>query len=172
MIVNLSPDDRTWQVHVNGLLSILRQSSSATASPTIFTLTTAIQCLNSQKQINEYVATPTMTSIDKASLLLSVAELTLKNIIDDMDELFAQSRAPRKIDIQRLRKSLRQIQRNLILVPPLIPEEDGPAKFLSQEHDSAYSLAKSPKFDSSSEKSVNDQLIRCRHQHTLFEDND
>lgn len=119
MIVNIDPEDRTWQIHLEGLLDILSQQSShhrASSTDSFGTIHLAIRISKSGGDVFRTLAQCKMNSLGKAFLILDVAKLCLRPLTSDIEDLL-NGATPRKIDVQKLRASVKQIQKNLGLFP-------------------------------------------------------
>lgn len=118
MIVTSTFEERTWQIHFEVLLSLLGETP-ANVKPT----STLIQAVLTWKRnnSNDQSVPPDTSPEEHALLFLDVAKLELLSIVKDMDLLFTDgSKAPRKLDVRRLRVMTRQVYRNLKLVPAMI----------------------------------------------------
>jgi hypothetical protein len=123
MIVNIELEDRTWQIHLEGLLSILSQQwlhHRASSMDSSGTLHLAIQICKSEGEVFRTLETCEMNSLGKAFLILDVAQLCLRPLASKVGDLL-RGATPRKIDVQKLRASVRQIQKNLKLFPKVCP---------------------------------------------------
>jgi hypothetical protein len=126
MIVNIEAEDRTWQIHLDGLLGILEKPPFA--QDTLLTdvsdpLRVAIQISKFAGNAFGSFATHNMNSLDKGFFILDVAMLCLRPLASAIEDLL-QEATPRKIDIQKLRAFLRQIQKNLKLFPHVCPNAE------------------------------------------------
>lgn len=118
MIVNVSPNDNTWQMHLIGLLAVLRQVDGCEAQPS--SLLKAVHLLDSGEHIGEYLPTITMADIEKAGLVLDIAKLKLREQILEMNKLSQTVSGLRQIDLAKLRSSVKHVYRNLGLVPVML----------------------------------------------------
>lgn len=123
MIVNTELADRTWQVHLEGLLIILSQlpcdPHSTLALENVDTLRAAIQISNSEGSAFLNLTSYEANGVKKGFLVLDVAMLRLRPLALECESLL--QRAPRKIDAQKLRASVKQIQKNLNLFSKICP---------------------------------------------------
>ncbi|KAJ5272270.1 hypothetical protein N7478_007395 [Penicillium angulare] len=123
MIVNIDLADQTWQLHLEGLLIILSQlphnPHSTSSLEDIGTLHAAIQISKSKGYAFQKLTTYEANSLEKAFLILDVAMLCLRLLVLDCEGLL--QRVPRKIDVQKLRASVKQIQKNLNLFSKICP---------------------------------------------------
>jgi hypothetical protein len=69
------------------------------------------------------LATYDVNSCAKAFLILDVAKLCLKPLTSEVESLFT-GEIPRKLDVQKLRASIKYIQRNLKLFPQICPKAE------------------------------------------------
>jgi hypothetical protein len=120
MIVNLDSDDKTWLVHLDGFLAILRQWQPGSSEAPIFTLIHALRIL--ERGHNAYASAATLVTddLEKAFLLMDIAKLQLRQLASEMGDLVANTRWPRKLDMQKLRVSLKQVYGNMLLIPSLL----------------------------------------------------
>lgn len=152
MTVNLRADDRTWQIHLDGLLTLLRTPSTLTSNQTAATPVRAMQMLGSQKSTADLsFLSHARNDFEKAWLFLDVAKLCLRMLSSEMDDLFSDTRRPRKLDVEKVRNSTRQVHRNLVLVPSMIPREAHPVRLsdASPGHSVEHSIGPTPGFLSS-----------------------
>ncbi|KAH8196702.1 hypothetical protein TruAng_009131 [Truncatella angustata] len=121
MTVNLDQGDKTWQIHLDGLLNLLSQMSyrSKTAP-----LPRAMMILDSGDDLRKALASSATGGPDIASLLLDVTKLRLRKLIPEMDVLFRDaSKHKRKLDVQKLRVLVRQIYKDLGTFPAIISKQ-------------------------------------------------
>jgi hypothetical protein len=144
MIVNTVPDDKTWQIHLDGLLAMLQQNHSTTEGEdkTTANLIAARKFTQSDKSgdLQEFLQSrPPMDDIEKAWLLVDISKLRLRKIVATMDRLRMFNGINitcfRKLDVEKLRVAVKQIQRELRLVRELVPKEYHPAR-VSKAHSS------------------------------------
>lgn len=119
MIVNIDTKDHIWRIHLEGLLNIL-------SGPTIYhqdlpsgdfdTVHHAIIISKSEGDVFRSLATYGVESHVKMSLILDVAKLCLNPLTSEYESLFS-GETPRKLDVQKLRASIKHIQKNLKLFP-------------------------------------------------------
>lgn len=119
MVLSTDPLDKTWQIHLNALRVLLHQCSNGRegSSPQ-----SDFQRFSSQNG-RETVSPSSLSSFDKASLLLDIAKLALKRLNDEFNELFGNISPPRKLDVQKLRRSIKEVHDNLLLVPSMFGSE-------------------------------------------------
>ncbi|KAJ5112867.1 hypothetical protein N7456_001401 [Penicillium angulare] len=126
MMVNIDIADRTWQVHLEGLLVILSQlpyDSHSTSSLEDFgVLHAAIQISKSNGNAFQNLTTYDRDSLEKGFLILDVVMLRLRLLALECESLL--QKVPRKIDVQKLRASVRKIQKNLNLFSKICPAAD------------------------------------------------
>ncbi|KAK9319888.1 hypothetical protein V1517DRAFT_26131 [Lipomyces orientalis] len=123
MIVNIDLEDRTWQIHLDGLLNILSQQSlhhRPSSMDNFGSLDLAIQICKSEGDVFRTLATCEMNSLGKAFLILDVAKLCLRPLTAKVEKVL-KGATSRKIDVQKLRASIRQIQKNLKFFPKVCP---------------------------------------------------
>jgi hypothetical protein len=125
MIVNLDPADKTWQTHLNGLLSILQQIPDNTAK---LTLVKATQTSHSVPDVHKALASSSVNNLQRACLLLDIVKLQLRQLAAEIDAIASTSPPPlRKLDIQKLQVSIKHIRKNLNLFPIIIGHSIRPA---------------------------------------------
>jgi len=120
MIVNVSPNENTWQIHLDGLLVALQQVDSCKQRPC--SLLKAVHLCNIAIRIEEYLATVAMADIEKVGLILDMAKLQLREQFSEMSKLFQTVNDLRQIDLFKLRRSVKHVYRNLALVPTMLKE--------------------------------------------------
>jgi hypothetical protein len=127
MIVNIDPKDQTWRIHLDGLLNILSQTSYHSDLPTddFNTLHHAVYISKSEGNQFQRLAAYEVPNRIKAFLILDVAKLCLQPLASKAENL-TEEENPRKLDVQKLRASIKNIQKNLKLFPKICrkPELD------------------------------------------------
>ncbi|KAM0262595.1 hypothetical protein ACHAQJ_001640 [Trichoderma viride] len=118
MVVNLDPADRTWQTHLSGLLAVSRRISDRTTKITLFTAIVISDLVTDVHKALESLAT---NNLEKAYLLLDVVKLQLRKLAAEMDAVVNNSPPVlRKLDMQKLRVSMKQIRKHLNLFPIIL----------------------------------------------------
>jgi hypothetical protein len=110
-------DDTTWQTHLDGYLGILsssRQRTTGKARDSI--LTQALECAGDDATAQHYHSYGTMANIDKATLLLDVSKLRLRSLAQKLCMLLQRATPPRKLDVQKIQSSVKQIHADLLLI--------------------------------------------------------
>jgi hypothetical protein len=120
MIVNLDPNDKTWLAHLDGFLAILRQWQPGSSEAPIFTLIHALRILERGHNAHASAASLVKDDVEKASLLMDIAKLRLRQLASEMGDLVGTTKRPRKLDMQKLRVSLKQVYGNMLLIPSLL----------------------------------------------------
>lgn len=123
---NVDTKDHTWRTHLEGLLNIL-------SGPTIYhqelpsgdfdTVHHAIIICKSEGDVFRSLATYGVESHVKVFLILDVAKLRLNPPTSEYESLFS-GESPRKLDVQKLRASIKHIQKNLKLFPMMCPKAE------------------------------------------------
>ncbi|EEA20960.1 hypothetical protein EYB25_008438 [Talaromyces marneffei] len=136
MIVNTSLADRTWQTHLNGMLAMIQHNHNTGGNrmPTEDNMSAARQFALSEEtpDIQEFFSLrPQMDSIEKAWLLLDVTKARLRKLVTSMDHFSAVDNPNsvvtiKKIDVEKLRVSVKRIQRDLRLITNLLPKKYHP----------------------------------------------
>lgn len=117
MTVNLDPDDRTWTVHLDGFLAILCQQQVECSEAWISTLIHASQILKRGDGIHASLAGRAMDDLRTAFLLMDITKLRLRQLTSEMRKLLGGLERPRKLDVQKLRVSLKQVHGDILLIP-------------------------------------------------------
>ncbi|KAH8892694.1 hypothetical protein GQ53DRAFT_840571 [Thozetella sp. PMI_491] len=124
MVVNVSSEDKTWRIHLDGLLKLLQTGTGRNTWPS---LTRAMGLIHTKTDVYEAIASSSLEGFGKACLLLDVAKLRLYSLALEMEALLNdKSRIPRKLDVQKLHVSTRQIEKNLNLVPVMLSSDPQP----------------------------------------------
>lgn len=126
MIVNIDPKDQTWRIHLEGLLNILSHTLVTHQDlPTsdFDTLHHAIIISRSEGDVFQKLASYHVNDRAKASLILDVAKLCLRPLIVEVENL-SKEKTPRKLDAQKIRASVKHIQKNLKLFPKICPKAE------------------------------------------------
>jgi hypothetical protein len=126
MIVNIDPKDHMWRIHLEGLLNILSQQTihhQDLPSGDFDTLHHAVIISKSEGDVFQNLATYDVNSYVKVFLILDVAMLGLNPLTSEVESLFP-GETPRKLDVQKLRASIKHIQKNLKLFPQICPKAE------------------------------------------------
>lgn len=136
MVVNTSLTDKTWQFHLNGMLSMIQHNHNTEGKQTtvIDNLSAARKFVLSEEtpDIQEFFSLrPQIGSIEKAWLLLDITKVRLRKLITTMDRFRAiddtkNNTTFKKLDVEKHRVSVKRIQRDLRLIPDLLPKEYHP----------------------------------------------
>jgi len=112
MIVNLDGEDRTWVVHFEGAMAILRndRGPGGAGDHEQFLFCQALH-INDQERCSETPLDP-----NKTFLLPEVLKLRLYRAALDLETLTSSKEQPRKIDIQALRLRLKRLLTDLQIV--------------------------------------------------------
>jgi hypothetical protein len=140
MMVNVDRNDKTWQIHLNGLLAMLHQSYEPTEGNKAPPLLKACQIIDSPN-IGEAVSALQVCDAEKVGILLDIAKLRLRSLNAEFVKLFASTSPPRKLDVQKLRPSIKELHDNLLLIPSMLPEQQstliyaGPVGTITSDQD-------------------------------------
>lgn len=128
----------TWQIHLNGMLAMMKHNQNArgsrTAEMTNLSAARQFAVVEKTSDIQEFFSSrPAMDNIEKAWLLLDITKVRLKMLVTIMDRFRAvedaQNTTPfKKLEVEKLRVSVKRIQRDLHLIPNLLPKEFHPVK--------------------------------------------
>lgn len=118
MVVNVSSNDKTWQIHLDGFLAILRQSSDGNGGSS--SLLEAIKLIDTSNCVEEYLAKTTLACFEKACLVLDLAKLQLRKQISEVNKLLKDIGNLRQIDLVKLRSAVKQVYMNLALVATML----------------------------------------------------
>lgn len=122
MVTNASPADRTWQTHVNGLLSLLAHIRPTSGR---YCFCKAVQNVKGDNNIQDDVALLN-DSFEKISLLLDISMLRLYDLCLDAERfLFNRQGTPRQLDVKKLQLAIKRLQRDLRLVRPMLSNYAG-----------------------------------------------
>jgi hypothetical protein len=122
MIVNVDLNNKTWQMHLNGVLAVLHQSRDLVHEKDGMPLLRALQIIDSHN-FEDSISTLPVCGIIKASILLEFSKLRLTYLNTEFNNLFTDSSHSRKLDIQKLWRSIKDIHNNLLLIPSMLPEQ-------------------------------------------------
>jgi hypothetical protein len=145
MAVSSDWEDNTWRTHLDAYFAMLRQTSqAATDNSRDSSLLQALQFVYDNNKRELSLNDPSKTDTETAELLLDVCKLRLSNIAQDLAGLFERGPQPRKLDIQKLRLSVKRLYADVLSVSKLIsPSESRPSKLLLIEHSAVKILAAS-----------------------------
>lgn len=138
MIVNTSVTDRTWQTHLNGMLTMIQHNPNTggnrVAEMTNLSAARQFALSDERSDIQEFFnSRPAINNFEKAWLLLNITKMRLRTLITVMDRFRAidddrNSTKFKKLDVEKLRVSVKRIQRDLHLISDLLPKEYHPVK--------------------------------------------
>ncbi|KAF2736015.1 hypothetical protein EJ04DRAFT_562785 [Polyplosphaeria fusca] len=120
MLVNLDSEDRTWQIHLDGFLTLLRQRPSSCGTGQVAILMEALTRSDNSDTTEITLSNNLQDDLDKASLIIDIAKLRLKAVAHNLHHLVTATPYPRKLDIQKTRVSLKRVQRDISTVPSLL----------------------------------------------------
>jgi hypothetical protein len=123
MTVNTNLEDRTWQAHLDGLLAMLQLQQNYYHEEQESSLIKAVQLLRSSDATKASLESFSSNDFEKACILLDIAKLWLRKLVAQMHDLTSDSRQVRKLDIRKLRVSLKQVHRDIALIPSMLPLE-------------------------------------------------
>jgi hypothetical protein len=116
MTVASNWDDTTWQTHLDGYLSILSQSrQQPTGKAQDSMLAQALECAGDDATVQQFHSSGTMADIDKVTLLLDISKLRLRTLARKLCMLLQGVTPPRKLDVQKLQSSVKQVYADLQL---------------------------------------------------------
>jgi hypothetical protein len=122
MTVSIDQRDRTWLMHVDGLLALLHEPHNNALR--YLTLYRATQVLDNLTGLNSDEQDSGLTDSERTFLLLDLSKLRLKTQISDMEGLLASTDHPRQIDLQRIRGSVKRVYKDLATIPAQINAEN------------------------------------------------
>lgn len=117
MVINDSPADRTWQTHVNGLLSLL-----AHIRPTSgwYCFCNAMRNVRGDNNFQDVVALLT-DPFEKISSVLDISMLRLYDLCLDAERLlFIRQGTPRQLDVKKVELAIKRLQRDLRVIRPML----------------------------------------------------
>lgn len=125
MTVSSDWEDDTWQTHLNAYLVMLRQTSGAPPDKGKESLLVqALQLVNGNAKGQLSLNDPSKTDSETARLLIDVCKLRLCDIAQDLADLFERMPQPRKLDIQKVRLSVKHVYADALSVSGLISSLD------------------------------------------------
>lgn len=122
MIVNIDAEDRTWQFHLEALLNILSRPLLRTSiqfTTDASTLGIAININNHENPFQE-LSKYAVPCLKKLFSLLDFTMLHLRSLASRIEALLHGS-TPRKLDVQKARASVKQLQTNIKLFSKICP---------------------------------------------------
>jgi hypothetical protein len=109
-------DDTTWRTHLDGYLSILSQSGqNTTCKAENSILEQALSCVGEDGGVHSFHSNGITDELDEAALLLEVSKLRLRGLARKLCMLLQGTTPPRKLDVQKLQSSVKQIYADLQL---------------------------------------------------------
>jgi hypothetical protein len=128
-------DHDTWQVHLDGYLSLLQHAShdGFERSP-IHLMEQALQFVRADTVETFSFDAATRNDQEKAVLLLHILKLQLRVIVEDYCKLTESVMRPRKLDMQRLRFLLQRLLDDIALLPTTLPLSNIVCRTAQLEH--------------------------------------
>jgi hypothetical protein len=121
MAVSSDWEDNTWRTHLDAYFAMLRQTSqAATDNSRDSSLLQALQFVYDNNKRELSLNDPSKTDTETAELLLDVCKLRLSNIAQDLAGDFKRGPQPRKLDIRKLRLSVKHLYADVLSVCRLI----------------------------------------------------
>lgn len=136
MAVSSNWEDATWRTHLDAYLAMLCQAPQLSTDRTReSSLAQALRFVddkdNGQLSFND----PTKTDSKMAELLLGVSKLRLSRLSQELTGLYRAVSRPRKLDVQKLRFSVKRIHADVLSVSGLVSSSESKASKLFQiEH--------------------------------------
>lgn len=131
MVVNIDAADKTWGIHLDGLLEILSQSTQDEYDGSILLRALRIRKLGQPMHESLIFLSDTPS---KLSIMFEVAGLELYAIAKDIRDLFASSGTPRKIDAQRLCVQAKIVYKNLQSAAQMLTDSRGEDNMRKNQH--------------------------------------
>jgi hypothetical protein len=109
-------DDTTWQTHLDGYLSIMSQPEQQPARKAQDTiLAKALSYAGEDGSVHSFQSLGLADDMDEAAMLLEVSKLRLRILARKLCMLLRGATPPRKLDVQKLQSSVKQIYADLQL---------------------------------------------------------
>lgn len=124
MTVNLDTEDKTWLVHLDGLLTMLRRCEPGSNEARRLNLVEALHVLDNHATISSRSISP--DGLARAVLLLEVLKLRLGKLASEASGMFRSGSRPRKLDVQKLKTGLKRVQRDSAVLPAMLDAHDFP----------------------------------------------
>ncbi|EED20529.1 hypothetical protein TSTA_037490 [Talaromyces stipitatus ATCC 10500] len=167
MIVSTTSTEKTWRIHLNGLLAMIHHSHSAKDKRTAaMDNVSAVRRFTLSEKTADLpaflISQPSMDGIQKAWLLLDITKLRLRELVTIMNHFRAidytrNMMSFKKLDVEKLRVSIKRMQRDLRLVNDLIPKKHHPVKINATGCHCPSDLP--PSYNGYYEESYSDSLI-------------
>lgn len=114
MIVNVDPEDRTWNTHVHGFLAMLTKSKFK-ASGIHSTLRYELSGTNSKE-----AGDLSLLQRESTSTMVTIMALRLQPIVARMQQLLHGDDKPRKLDVQKTRMLLSRVHKDILSLRLLV----------------------------------------------------
>ncbi|KAL2843918.1 hypothetical protein BJY01DRAFT_190786 [Aspergillus pseudoustus] len=135
MIVATDPSDKTWRVHLDGLVDILSHQATnhyqqyPARTEDSRTLYHALVIFKCGKYPFQQLATYNVSTRTKAFIILDLAILLLQPLASQVSRLHCEigteqqtkTQTPRKLDVQKLRAEIKSLEKNLRFFPKVCP---------------------------------------------------
>jgi hypothetical protein len=117
MTVGLEPDDKTWIVHLNGFLTILRTHYSTSNHACFSSLKNALHivCQGHEAQTN-FAGDGRPRETKSIFVPMDIAKLRLRQLIIDLSRMMQSNASIRTIEVQKVRVDLKAVYRDALLM--------------------------------------------------------
>lgn len=136
MAVSSDWEDVTWRTHLDAYLTMLRQASQLSNDRSReSSLAQALRFVDDKDNCQLSFNDPTRTDSEMAELLLDVSKFRLSRMSQELTRLFRGVSRPRKLDVQKLRFSVKRIHADVLSVSGLVSSSESKAsKAFQIEH--------------------------------------
>lgn len=121
-MVNSSPTENAWRIHLNGLLALMNHydrtgafSHSAVSSHLLTGSNSSTFCRDRSSE--------TQSGMENPRRLFDQLQLRLYRLAPQLDSTFGNSANPRKLDVQKIRVEVKKIYNDCLLVRQVLPRE-------------------------------------------------
>lgn len=114
MIVNIDSGDRTWIVHLEGAVAIIREDHTRAVASTEHSLfSKALQIVDQDNDADNSPPVLTTTGPEQRSLLSALLKLRLWHLVTQLETLTSNKSPPRRIDVEALQLRMKRLRTDL-----------------------------------------------------------
>ena len=119
MTVNVDSNDKVWQIHLSGLLALLKGSGGppcahSTTGVTVDTLSIPSAAAQGSDLLN-----------GETAVLVYALQSRLHQLAPELDGIFRSGRRPRKLDVRKIRTAVRNVHKDLLIAGRVLQKAQG-----------------------------------------------
>ena len=124
MVLCIEQDDKSWQIHLDGLLTVLRCDRKIESQPTSM-LAAVLWSERHDSPANNFSSPMFSSPLGRAALILNTIMISLKEQFHNMTDTTQDLTSWRHLDLVKLRSEIKPMYRNLDTVAALLSTASG-----------------------------------------------